>query len=105
MFKYTNILTGNKIVTNQEIKGKNWVLTDEIENFREQARVEKAKTQTKEKKVKEEAEKPVVSKIEIPNDLESLTKSDLSELLFSMDVEHNTKMTKDELIALIEENR
>ena len=105
MFRYTNIINGNTITTFNEIKGKNWMKSDEIEDFRKQAAEAKAKSKAEEEKVEEKEEKPVVSKEEIPNDLESLTKSDLSEILFDMDIDHSLKMTKEELIKLIEANK
>lgn len=101
MFRYTNILTGNNICTNSEITGKNWMRSDEIENFRKQA--EEVKTTVAKEEVKEEKEESEA--IEIPTDLQALTKSDLSELLFSLGVNHDSKKTKNELIELVEKNR
>ena len=83
MFRYTNILTGNNICTNSEITGENWMRSDEIEKFRKQ--VKEVKTTVAKEEVKEEKEE--------------------SELLFSLGVNHDSKMTKDELIGLVEKNR
>lgn len=105
MFKYTNILTGHTITTNAEIRGKNWMLADEIEDFRQQAKAAKAEAEAKKEEVKEEVQEPVVSKVEIPQDLESLTNADLKEVLFEMGVSFNNKANKAELVKLIEENR
>lgn len=101
MFRYTNILTGNNICTNSEITGENWMRSDEIEKFRKQSK--EVKTTVDKEEVKEEKEES--ERIEIPTDLQSLTKSDLSELLFSLGVNHDSKMTKNELIELVEKNR
>lgn len=105
MLRYTNILTGNTILVSGEIEGKNWVKTDEINDFKEQVAEIKQKAAAKKEKVKEETEKSVVITVEIPNDLEELTNADLSEILYEMGVEHNARLKKDDLIKLIEENR
>lgn len=104
MLRYTNISTGNTILVAGEIKGENWVKTDEINDFKEQAAALKKKAATKKEKVKEE-EKPVKAGVDIPDDLEEYTNADLSELLYEMGVEHNARLKKDDLIKLIEENR
>ena len=105
MLRYTNILTGNTVLVSGEIKGKNWVKTDEINDFKEQAAEIKQKAAAKKEKVKEEAEKPVEAGIDIPDNLEEYTNADLSEILFEMGVEHNARLKKEDLIKLIEENR
>ena len=104
MLRYTNISTGNTILVAGEIKGENWVKTDEINDFKEQAAEHKKKAATKKEKVKEE-EKPVKAGVDIPDDLEEYTNADLSELLYEMGVEHNVRLKKEDLIKLIEENR
>lgn len=104
MLRYTNISTGNTILVAGEIKGENWVKTDEINDFKEQAAELKKKAATKKEKVKEE-EKPVKAGVDIPDDLEEYTNADLSEILFEMGVEHNARLKKEDLIKLIEENR
>lgn len=105
MLRYTNILTGNTILVSGEIEGKNWVKTDEINDFKEQAAEIKQKAAVKKEKVKKEAEKPVEAGIDIPDNLEEYTNADLSEILFEMGVEHNARLKKEDLIKLIEENR
>ncbi|WP_394271624.1 hypothetical protein [Anaerococcus nagyae] len=105
MLRYTNISTGNTILVAGEIKGKNWVKTDEINDFKEQAAEIKEKAAAKKEKVKEETEKPVEAGVDIPDDLEEYTNADLSEILFEMGVEHNARLKKEDLIKLIEENR
>lgn len=103
MYRYTNILTGNSISTKSEMKGRNWIKSDEIDDFKKQAK--ELETKAVKKEVEEEKEELKEIEVELPADLKSLTKSDLSELLFSLGVNHDSKMTKDELIELIEENR
>lgn len=105
MLRYTNISTGNTILVAGEITGENWVKTDEINDFKEQAAEIKGKAAAKKEKVKEKAEKPVKAVIDIPDDLEEYTNADLSELLYEMGVEHNARLKKEDLIKLIEENR
>ena len=105
MPRYTNTLTGNTILVAGEIKGKYWMKTDEINDFKEQAAEIKEKAAAKKEKVKEKAEKPVQDGVDIPDDLEEYTNADLSEILFEMGVEHNARLKKEDLIKLIEENR
>lgn len=105
MFKYTNILTGNNITTNAEIKGRNWVKTEEIREFREMAKAEKAEAKAKKEEIKEEVQEPVESKIDIPEDLENLSNADLKEILFELGAEFNSKANKAELIKLVEAHR
>ena len=105
MLRYTNISTGNTILVAGEITGENWVKTDEINDFKEQAAELKEKAAAKKEEVKEEAEKPAEAGADIPDDLEEYTNADLSEILFEMGVEHNARLKKEDLIKLIEENR
>lgn len=107
MPRYTNILTGQSILTSNAIKGKNWILTDEINDFKKQAAEAKQEAEVKKEEVKEEVEEPVASEnqVDIPSDLEELTNADLGEILFEMGVEFNNRAKKADLIKLIEENR
>ena len=105
MPRYTNILTGNTILVAGEIKGKYWVKTDTINDFKEQAAELKEKSAVKKEKDKEETEKPAEAGVDIPDDLEEYTNAELSEILFEMGVEHNARLKKEDLIKLIEENR
>lgn len=105
MPRYTNILTGNTILVAGEIRGKNWIKTDEINDFKEQAAEIKKEAAAKKEKVKEEAEKPAETGVDIPDDLEEYTNAELSEILFEIGVEHNARLKKEDLIKLIEENR
>lgn len=107
MPRYTNILTGHTILVSGTIKGKNWELTENINELRKQAKEAKEEAEAKKEEVKEEVEEQVApeTQVDIPSDLEGLTNADLGEILFEMGVEFNNRATKAELIKLIEDNR